>query len=83
MLRVGQFDCGIETGGWRKTHKVMERGDWVTRFRISSSAFKHPSLTVAEGTKEEGSGVERSLTVREKEIEFKSVRERRRRSRGS
>ena len=58
MLRVGQFYSGMETGGWRKIHQVTETRDRVAWVTISSSAHKHFSLIVAEGTEEGGSGVE-------------------------
>lgn len=49
MLRVGQFDSGTETGGWRKTHQVTETWGRVAWVMISSLAHKHFSLIVAEG----------------------------------
>lgn len=49
MLRVGQFDSGTETEGWRKIYQVTETWDRVAWVTISSLAHKHFSLIVAEG----------------------------------
>lgn len=63
MLRVGQFDSGIETGGWRKTHQVTETQDRVAWVMISSLAHKHFSLIVAGGLRKGKQN--RKLTGRE------------------
>lgn len=49
MLRVRQFDFGIETGDWRKIQQVTETWDRVAWVTISSSTHKHFSVIVAEG----------------------------------